>query len=399
MLLAPFLLTLGLGAVTGSFSPTSTGIEAIPVTFMNMDTGEFGDGILDAFQQAELAELFDLSITNDLQTGLDTVRTDQSAALVLIPEGFSDDLHNESVPDPTAAPVSLVLYANPERPISVSILETILGEMLSQMQAAPLASQVIVNDLLASQLISREEVEAFIADVSRFPRAENSGEQPVRVAVYSEEAGQDSGEINQLAYLAPGMAVFFLMFTVTQGGRSVLAEREMGTFGRMLTTPVHASQVLAGKVLGIIVTGFAQVSILILASSLLFNLDWGNPAAVTALIFAVVFAATGWGILIASFVKQNWQASALGTAVMLIFGILGGTFIPVSEFSESIRWLGKITPNYWAIQGFTRLALGESLVDLLPVLIGLLLMGSGLMLISALVARKRWSDIGFSRGS
>jgi ABC-2 type transport system permease protein len=173
----------------------------------------------------------------------------------------------------------------------------------------------------------------------------------------------------------------------------------MGTFGRMLTTPVNASQVLTGKVLGIIVTGFLQVSILILASSLLFNLDWGSPIAVVALIFSVVFAATGWGILIASFVKQNWQASALGSAVMLIFGILGGTFIPVSEFTETIRWIGKITPNYWAIQGFTRLALGETPADLIPVLVGLILMGLVLMMISALVARKRWSDIGFSRGS
>ncbi len=173
----------------------------------------------------------------------------------------------------------------------------------------------------------------------------------------------------------------------------------MGTFGRMLTTPVHASQVLAGKVSGIIITGFLQVSILILASSLLFDLDWGSPAAVLALIFTVVFAATGWGILIASVVKQNWQASALGSAVMLIFGILGGTFIPVTEFSELIRWLGKITPNYWAIQGFSRLALGGTLVDLLPILMGLVLMGMVLMTIAALVARKRWSDIGFSRGS
>ncbi len=69
MLLAPFLLTLGLGAVTGSFSSMPTGIEAIPVMVVNEDGGEFGVRILDALQQPELARSLTYPYQRIFKTG------------------------------------------------------------------------------------------------------------------------------------------------------------------------------------------------------------------------------------------------------------------------------------------------------------------------------------------
>ena len=60
----------------------------------------------------------------------------------------------------------------------------------------------------------------------------------------------------------------FLMYTVTYGGRSLLAERSQGTLPRLLISPTATAQVLGGKVLGIFFTGVAQVGILILASAI-----------------------------------------------------------------------------------------------------------------------------------
>src|SRR6185436_7834376 len=80
--------------------------------------------------------------------------------------------------------------------------------------------------------------------------------------------GADAIEFDILAYMAPGMALLFLMYTVSYGGRSILAERSQGTLPRLLVSPTSNAQVLGGKVLGIFFTGVAQVGILILASSI-----------------------------------------------------------------------------------------------------------------------------------
>jgi hypothetical protein len=51
---------------------------------------------------------------------------------------------------------------------------------------------------------------------------------------------------------------------------------------------------LGGKVFGIFLTGVAQMLILIVASSLIFQLKWGDALGVLLLVLAAVFAATGW---------------------------------------------------------------------------------------------------------
>jgi hypothetical protein len=52
MLLAPLLLTLGLGAVTGRFSGgSSTGISHIPVVLVNQDGGLLGNDLVACFNR------------------------------------------------------------------------------------------------------------------------------------------------------------------------------------------------------------------------------------------------------------------------------------------------------------------------------------------------------------
>src|SRR3989337_2643118 len=89
------------------------------------------------------------------------------------------------------------------------------------------------------------------------------------------------------------------------------------------TTPTSSSQVLGGKLFGVYLTGVAQLVILSSASALLFRIDWGRPLDVFLLVLAVVAGAAGWGTLLAAISKTPTQASSMGMALMLAFGILG----------------------------------------------------------------------------
>ena len=80
--------------------------------------------------------------------------------------------------------------------------------------------------------------------------------------------------------MAPGMAMMFLMFVVSQGGRSFLEERVQGTLPRLFISPTTLRQVLGGKVLGVYLTGMAQMFILVIASAVLFNCVGGARSAV-----------------------------------------------------------------------------------------------------------------------
>jgi ABC-2 type transport system permease protein len=188
-------------------------------------------------------------------------------------------------------------------------------------------------------------------------------------------ASGETVKFDILSYMAPGMALMFLMFTVSYGGRSLLLENREGTLPRMLISPTTTMQILGGKVFGIFLTALAQLTILIGGTTLLFQLDWGDPLGVVVLVLAAAFGATGWGLIIAALLKTPGQVATVGSAVMLIFGILGGSFFDVTMLPNWVRVLNKITPNAWGIEGFYTLGMGGSLPDILTPVFALLIMG------------------------
>jgi len=64
MFLAPLLLTIGMGFVTGRFSDGSTGLSDIPVVIVNLDQGDLGNALEDLFNSEELAELMEPSASH-----------------------------------------------------------------------------------------------------------------------------------------------------------------------------------------------------------------------------------------------------------------------------------------------------------------------------------------------
>jgi ABC-2 type transport system permease protein len=140
-------------------------------------------------------------------------------------------------------------------------------------------------------------------------------------------------------------------------------------------------------------SGFAQVGILILGTTLMFNLNWGDPLGIVVLIAAVSAAATGWGLLLASFAKTTTQVASMGTAMMLTFGILGGSFIPAENLTGPLQSLRLLTPNAWAMDGFNILNTGQSLGDIMGQVAALLVMAAVLFAVAVTLFRRRWASM------
>jgi ABC-2 type transport system permease protein len=179
------------------------------------------------------------------------------------------------------------------------------------------------------------------------------------------------------------------MYTASNGGRTLLTESDQGTLPRLLVSPTTSVEVLGGKMIGIFLTGTAQMLILVVGTSIMFGVHWGDQQAVLALVLAAVFAAVGWGMLITAVARTPGQVSMVGTAIMLTFGILGGTFINMDAMPAWFRYFTKITPNAWGIDGFTTLALGGRLHDILTPILALLAMGLILFAIAVILFNRR----------
>ncbi|HEU4745237.1 MAG TPA: ABC transporter permease [Anaerolineales bacterium] len=386
MLLAPFLLTIGMGFVTGRFSGSSSGLSDIPVVIVNLDHEQLGDALADVFSSQELAELMEPTASSDPEAARQFIDDDEAAAAVIIPEGFTRSIIPAEGTSFDAGfvqpePVKIEVYANPARPTSSGVVKAIVDEFVSRVEEGRTSGMTSIVQLMQAGLLDPQDAEREARAL--FQNVDQT--QTTAITLKTNQEGAEAVEFDILAYMAPGMALLFLMYTVSYGGRSILAERSQGTLPRLLVSPTSTSQVLGGKVLGIFFMGVAQVTILILASSIFFGLKWGDTPGLAVLIFATVLGATGWGMLITAIARTPAQVGSLGSAIMLIFGILGGSFINLDQMPSMVRTLSKITPNAWGLDGFTTLALGGRLPNLTEPVTALLIMGAVLFGISVLL--------------
>jgi len=384
MLLTPFLLTLGMGLVTGQFSgDNNSGISDIPVVIVNLDNDSLGNALVDVFNSDDLADLVEPASSQDPEAARRLVDEDEVAAAIIIPAGFTQSVipqNNGAAPNEE---LTIEFYSNPSRPTSAGIIKAILDGFLARLDEMRLGGLTTITQLLASGRIQPQDANQVGEEMGeRLQSAAVNGE-TTAITLNTSTSEQETNEFNALAYFAPGMALMFLMFTVSYGGRSILAEKAEGTLPRLLVSPTSSMQVLGGKVFGIFLMGAAQMLILIGASTLFFGLDWGNTASVILLVAAAVFGATGWGLLITALARTPAQIGSVGSAVMLIFGMLGGSLVPLDNLPAFTQALGRITPNAWAMDGFLTLALGGTLSLLSPPVLALLAMGILLFLISA----------------
>ena len=388
MLLAPFLLTLGLGFVTGSFgSRSSSGISQIKIILVNQDNGQLGQALVNLFQSADLSDLVAPTLVAEAGTARAQIDANAAVAAVIVPVGFTDNIIPTGNQSPSDAILQIEVYKNPLSPVSAGVIQSIVEEFVSRVETGRVGGQVIVTQMLASGLITPDQVNAVGTEMGL--RQANAVDQAPAITLLAAQSGQAQKAFNPMAYMAPGMALMFLMFTVSNGGRSILAEQALGTLPRLLVTPTNSAQILIGKIFGVYVTGVVQMLILIVVCSELFGIQWGDPLGMLVLILAAVFAATGWGMLVTSIARTPGQVRNIGMAMMLTFGILGGTFIQASAMPVWFQTLSKITPNAWGLDGFTILGLGGSIADLGKPLLGLAVMGMALFCASILLFSQR----------
>ncbi len=394
MLVAPLALTMVIAAAFGGSGGSSTGLSNIPLVLINHDTGEFSTYFVQAFSSTELDELLEPTLMQDEAAARALVDDDEIAAVVIIPANFSTSIlpaglaTGEMNSQPVLETSTVEVYANPSRSISSSIVRSVVDEILHRMLSGRISSQVTIAQLIESGRLDPQLAMPYGMQIGpALARSDQNTRIPLTVSLLGENQVQ---EFSWLEYMAPSMAILFLMFSLSNAGRSLLSERDHGTLPRMLISPSTRAEVLAGKMLGNFLTGMMQMTILLVAGHFLFKISWGNPLAVILLTITLVAAITGWGMLPAVVSRTPGQASAIGTAITLIFSGVSGSFVPRGALPTWLQNASLITPNAWGNEWYYRLINGASFNEIIPSLLALSVMAVILFAISAWAFRRQY---------
>jgi len=162
-------------------------------------------------------------------------------------------------------------------------------------------------------------------------------------------------QLDASTFFAAGMAVFFLFFTVQFGVTGLLEEERQGTLARLMAAPIPRVSVIAGKAILAFILGVVSMAVLVVATTLLMEADWGAPLGVAVLVIAGVLSAVGIMGLVASVAKTPEGAGNLGAIIAVVLGMLGGTFFPIASSGGILANLTYLTPHAWFMLGLAEL--------------------------------------------
>ncbi|MCK2217476.1 ABC transporter permease [Actinomadura sp. ATCC 31491] len=227
----------------------------------------------------------------------------------------------------------------------------------------PATIQVIGNaEAQIGSFVARSIADAFASEVRYVQVAlavKGSGTMEQAAAVPEPVTVEDlAAERRQLSVsegFAAGMAVFFLFFTVQFGFSSILDERREGTLARLLAAPVPRAAIAVAKLLNGFVVGVAATAVLLVAAAPLLGARWGHPLGVGLLVVAGTLAATGVMAMVATVATTAERAANLQSIVAVLFGVLGGVFVPIQQLGGVFGALSLVTPHRWFLQGLADL--------------------------------------------
>jgi ABC-2 type transport system permease protein len=194
-----------------------------------------------------------------------------------------------------------------------------------------------------------------------------------------------------IAFYAAGIGVMFLLFAASAAGGSLLDEAESGALDRILSARVSMTTLLAGKMLYCTLLAFLQLTIMFLWGAAVFHLDlFTHVPGFLAMAVATSLACASFGMLLASVSHTRAQQGPIATLIILSMSAIGGSMFPRFLMPETMKKVGLLTFNAWAIDGFTKVFWRDEPVWRLGPQVGVLAGSAAVLFLLARRFARRW---------
>ena len=278
----------------------------LPAAVLLADQGPQGRTLLYAMKNSTF---FDFVHQVKTETeGRKLLERGQVQFVVNIPENFSRDLLRGDRP-------KVLVEADATDPVATG---TALGSLGALFDAA------LLNDLKGSLA----------------PLSGTSGPIDLRIhALYNPEV------VTQYNIVPGLMGVILTMTMVMITGLAITRERERGTMENLLSMPTRPSEVLIGKIIPYILVGYIQVTVILVAASVLFHVPMEGNLLLLGLVALVFIAANlAMGITFSTIAKNQLQAVQMTFFFFLPSILLSGFMFPFRGMPAWAQALGEVLP-------------------------------------------------------
>jgi len=231
------------------------------------------------------------------------------------------------------------------------------GERPAVLVEADAADPAATSNALATLLTLNQHV--FDRDLGGPLAQLKAGPPPFEIRVHRRYNPEGITQYN----IVPGLIGTNLTMTmVMMTALAMTRERERGTMENLLATPVRPAEVMAGKIAPYILVGYVQVSIILIAARLLFDVPMvGSLTLLSVALVLFIAANLAVGFTFSTLARNQLQAVQMAFFFFLPSILLSGFMFPFRGMPTWAQWLGEALP----------------LTHFLRILRGVLLKGNG----------------------
>jgi ABC-2 type transport system permease protein len=167
----------------------------------------------------------------------------------------------------------------------------------------------------------------------------------------------------------PGiMVMYLLMNLMIFGGSLVAAERRSGVLRRLSINPVRRSELVFGRMYGLMLLAAMQIAYFLLVGQFVFKVNIGDHLAAVALVaFVFAWVACSLGVLVGCLVQAQDKVVGLCLLLALPMAALGGCWWPLEITPDFLQKAAHAVPTAWALDGLHQLiTFGSGLGGALP---------------------------------
>lgn len=283
--------------------------------------------LLDVFRSVEVSALLEV-VETDEASAMEMLQAAKVDAVLTIPPGYTEDvllrlLLNEG------EGAALTLAAN-DSSLQLDVLETVVGSVLETVNLHAALVHAAEDPLAVWQRLDQLETEV-------------GGAEQV-TGIRSVTASQ---------YYTAAVSLLFAMFVAMTTAMLSAAEKRERVIHRILLTGGKPLLFLAGKAGASFLMVMLQMSISLLVPHFILSVFavvpesfWGGLVWIYG-IYGLVTA--GLAVLFTSLMHRLKDADGILLVVTIMFGTIGGGFVPIYVLPEWLRKVGEWSPNGMAL--------------------------------------------------
>lgn len=181
--------------------------------------------------------------------------------------------------------------------------------------------------------------------------------------------------VSSFQYYTLGMAVMFALYVASTISSNAFKEKRDHVFARLMLTGQRPLNYLLSKAISATILTMIQLTILFVVSTLVFQtfsgMSSGSLMGVVIVTLAFSLTVGSLATLLTAIALQfnNDAVSGVFSGILVTaFAFIGGSMLPVEQFSPLLKEIGNWTPNGAMMTAYLQLIQGFELNDVLPMI-------------------------------